>query len=102
MDDSTLHYHGGNPYSTKAHRNTDKNRDLFRLYRLLHERYPGGLTSDEAEVLTGMLHQTCSARFTDMKRYFWIEHCGTRPTRTGNLAGVWRVIKDEDQQGEQT
>ena len=95
MIDTTSGYHGGDPYSDKANRSLDKNRDLYRLYRLLYERHPGGLTCDEAERITGMSHQTCSARFTDMKRYVWIEHCGSRPTRTGNLAGVWRVIREE-------
>ncbi len=95
MIDTTSGYHGGDPYSDRAHKRTEKSRDLYRLYMLLRERHPGGLTSDEAEVLTGMSHQTCSARFTDMKRYLWIEHCGSRLTRTGNLAGVWRIRKDD-------
>lgn len=99
IDDTTSNYHGGDPYSRRANRRTDKSRDIQRLYRLLYERYPGGLTSDEAEVITGMVHQTCSARFTDMKRYAWIEQCGSRPTRTGNVAGVWRVIKAEGGHG---
>ena len=93
-DDITRNRHGGNEYSEAANRHTDKNRDLNRLYFLLLARYPGGVTAQEASDLTGMPYTTCSARFTDMKKYEWIEHCGTRLTHTGNTAGVWRVIKE--------
>jgi len=96
-DDTTYSRHRGNTYSNEANRHTDKERDLYRLYQLVFSRHPDGLTAEEASDLTGMPYTTCSARFTDMKRYVWIEHCGSRPTHTGNAAGVWRVIKDDDQ-----
>jgi hypothetical protein len=93
MMDITRNRHGGNEYSDAAHRRTEKERDLYRLYHLMFSRYPDGLTADEASILTGMPYTTCSARFTEMKSYVWIEHCGSRTTRTGNPAGVWRTIR---------
>jgi hypothetical protein len=95
MMDITHGRHGGNHYSTRAHKRTDKVRDLYRLYNLMFSHWPDGLTAEEASTLTGMPYTTCSARFTEMKTYHWIEHCGSRPTRTENLAGVWRVVKED-------
>jgi len=95
-DDTTRAYHGDNPYSSVASERTDKERDLRRIYFALVACHPEGMTSDECEILLGIPHQTCSARFTDMKRYGWVEWCGTRKTRTGSPAGVWRVTKEED------
>jgi hypothetical protein len=94
--DTTYNRHGGNTYSSEANKHTNKERDLYRLYYLMFSRWPDGLTAEEASGITGMPYTTCSARFTDMKRFDWIEHCGSRPTRTGNLAGVWRTIKDDE------
>jgi hypothetical protein len=96
MTDITRNRHRGNDYSNAAHQRTNKERDLYRLYALLFSRNPGGLTAQEASDLSGMPYTTCSARFTEMKKYSWIEHCGTRLTRTGNTAGVWRTIRGND------
>ncbi len=58
----------------------------------------GGLTCDEAEQLTGLPHQSCSARFTALKRrgvLVWRpnpdkpEKPIKRPTRSGRDARVW-------------
>jgi hypothetical protein len=92
-DDITANYHRGNPYSEAAQQRTKRNKagDLIRILKVLFE-YPRGLTCDEVEVLLGMRHQTCSARFTDMKKFNWIVKCGSRLTRTGSPAGVWRAV----------
>jgi hypothetical protein len=95
-DDITQNRHGGNEYSEAANRRTNKERDLYRLYFIMFDRYPEGLTAEEASDLTGMPYTTCSARFTEMKKYVWIEHCGTRLTHTGNTAGVWRILKEAE------
>lgn len=51
-----------------------------------------GLTSDECEVLLGMPHQTCSARFTELKNSRHIQWAGkTRMTRQGRQARVYRA-----------
>ena len=93
MTDITRNRHRGNEYSAAAHRRTNKERDLYRLYALLFSRNPGGMTAQEASDETGMPYTTCSARFTEMKKYDWIEHCGSRMTHTGSPAGVWRTIR---------
>lgn len=53
-----------------------------------------GATSDEAEVALGLPHQTCSARFKDLKDAGKIETLGeVRKTRTGSRAIVYVVTK---------
>ena len=99
-DDITRHYHGGNEFSRAANERTrtrkDDNIERIKEFVLGAKE---GRTCYEAEVELGMLHQTCSARFTDLKTE---EHgCflkplmgedgkqTARPTDTGSLAGVW-------------
>lgn len=96
-DDITYRKHGGNEFSNAANQSTDKDRDLQRIYRLLHSIYPNGLTADEVAARFGMLSQTCSARFSEMKYYGWLEKCGVRNTRSGRPAGVWRITKEDEE-----
>ena len=84
--DITRRYHRGNPRSTEAHEDT-KVRKLRDQMRIL--RHPNGLICDEAEVLLNMSHQTCSARFSEMKAKGWIAPTGERRlTRSGSYADV--------------
>jgi hypothetical protein len=88
-DDITRNYHGGNPQSAAANRRTRKNRDRARIYAFLYRRASLGATCDEAEVALDMTHQTCSARFSDMKRdEVIIETNERRLTRSGSWAAV--------------
>lgn len=51
-----------------------------------------GATCDECEVVTGLLHQNCSARVRDLVLSGYIEDSGQRrPTRTGRAARVYVV-----------
>ncbi|MCA1452171.1 hypothetical protein I6F35_02940 [Bradyrhizobium sp. BRP22] len=88
-DDIIANYHGGHSRSVEAREATKprKNTDYLRILALLHQR-PAGLTCDEAEILLGMRHQTCSARFSDMKRKGWLVTRGKRRTRSGCSADV--------------
>jgi hypothetical protein len=89
-DDVTANFHGGNARSVEAHESTigRKDADFLRILELLRD-HPDGLTCDEAERLLAMSHQTCSARFADMKRRGWISPNGPkRPTRNGCNADV--------------
>ncbi len=53
-----------------------------------------GASCDEAEVALGLPHQTCSARFKDLKDEGQIETLGeVRRTRTGSRAIVYIVSK---------
>lgn len=65
----------------------------------------GGVTCDEAEVLTGTIHQSMSAAFNHLKAVGVIETFGpTRRTRTGSMAEVYRlalVAKDRAQPEQQ-
>jgi predicted ArsR family transcriptional regulator len=80
--------HGGDAQSQAANRLTDKGRDRARILE-----YLAGVTDatcDEAEAALGMNHQTCSARFSELKREGIL--CATgrrRPTRHGCLAQAW-------------
>ena len=90
MNDITSNYHHGNPRSVQAHKRTARNklRDQLRIIKLL-EGYPLGLICEEAEILLNMRHQTCSARFSEMKRDGLLVLTGEqRETSTGSPADV--------------
>jgi hypothetical protein len=90
-DDITRNYHGGNPRSAEAHEDTRRRklRDQLRILQLM-AKFPEGLTCDEAEIFLNMSHQTCSARFADMKKKGWLLPTGQqRLTRSGSKADVF-------------
>lgn len=66
---------------------------LSRLKQLIFEYVkscgPAGATCDDAEVALGLAHQTCSARFRELKQVQLIVQAGRRPTRSGRAADVW-------------
>lgn len=82
--------HRGNAQSAAANLVTDKSRDRARI--LAHLRTVTDATCDEVEIALSMNHQTCSARFTELKASREIvEGEGKRPTRTGCKAQSWRA-----------
>lgn len=91
MFDVTANYHRGNPQSRAAHDSivSSKDQQRGRIMALLKLR-PAGLTCDEAEVLLGMRHQSCSARFSELKRDGLIAPDGTRATRSGRFAAIYK------------
>jgi hypothetical protein len=100
MNDITSNYHHGNPRSVQAHKRTTRNklRDQLRITKLL-EGYPRGLICEEAEILLNMRHQTCSARFSEMKRDGWLVLTGEqRKTSTGSPADVHALPRFMPQQ----
>ena len=84
-------HHGGNAQSTAANAKTNKTRDAARILALLEA--VGASTCDDVEMALGMSHQTCSARFSDLKRAGLIEPTAKQKTRTGCLAMAWRKVK---------
>jgi hypothetical protein len=89
--DPTRNYHRGNPQSDAAHRSIigDKARMRAVVVRAVQEAGSAGRTSDEIEVLTGMPHQTVSARLTEAKALGEVVTNGQRrPTRSGRSAAV--------------
>jgi hypothetical protein len=67
-DDITRNYHGGHPLSEIANQTTNKSRDALRIIRYVATCGARGSTSDQCEEAIGMQHQTCSARFSDLKK----------------------------------
>lgn len=54
---------------------------------------PLGLTCDELERISGMTHQTASARVVGLKKRNRVEDSGReRKTRSGRPATVWRIV----------
>jgi hypothetical protein len=61
-----------------------------RVYELIEMAGQVGRTCDELEAATGLVHQTCSARVTELKHAGRIVDSGLRRrTRTGRGATVW-------------
>ena len=55
---------------------------------------PWGTTCDGAEIVLGLSHQTCSARFTALSKRGEIVDSGERkPTRSGRKAIIWAIPK---------
>lgn len=53
-----------------------------------------GLTCDAAEVVTGLAHQTCSARFRGLEQRGLLRRTELRrPTRSGRQASVYTVAE---------
>jgi hypothetical protein len=82
--------HGGNTNSLEANRTTDKARDIAAVLRFM--RSVPDATCDEVEVALNMKHQTCSARFCDLKRCGHIRPTVRRPTRSGCMAQAWAIV----------
>lgn len=66
-----------------------------RVLKYIESQGLRGATCDEAEVATGLSHQTCSARFnelnkkTDQHGLEIVWSGATRPTRSGRLARIY-------------
>ena len=82
--------HGGNAESVAANKGANKYGDCKTVLCLLSSH---DYTCEEAEEVTGMSHQTCSARFADLKRLGLIEPTTRRKTRSGRWAMAWRNVK---------
>lgn len=86
--------HGGNPESIAAHAKTKKSRDRWAVTEALYLAASRGATCDELEVATGISHQTCSARCSELLAIQWIyrkplrNSYERRKTRTGRYAAV--------------
>lgn len=95
-DDVTANYHRGNPYSVEAHESIKAAKEAGQrlVRRMLEETYRAdGLSCDEFEVITGMIHQSASARFSELKRDGVIVEITKRPTRRGRAAAVFGLVR---------
>jgi len=88
--------HKGNEESVKANAKPDKHRQRALIMSILErEGYTGRMTCDAIEEITGLPHQSCSARISELKRDGLIHKIGTRPTRSGCQAAVYAKSKPE-------
>ncbi len=62
-----------------------------RVYMAVEtQHYTSGITCDEVEVMSGISHQTVSARIRELAKAGRIKDSGrVRPTRSGRNAVVW-------------
>ncbi len=86
--------HGGNVNSRAANVLTDKARDTAAIIAFLR-RVPDA-TCDEVEVALSMKHQTCSARFSDLKKGTLLLPTQRRPTRSGCMAQAYTLSNKEE------
>lgn len=83
--------HGVNQQSQAANARTNKQRDAAKIMAFIESS--GSATCDEAEAILVISHQTCSARFSDLKRAGLIEPTVRRKTRSGCTAMAWRKVE---------
>jgi len=89
--DITENYHGGAETSVSAHASTSAEHRAATCRRILDRIAiaPEGITADELEGNLGMLHQSCSARISELLAAGAIRHSGKRKTRTGRMARIY-------------
>lgn len=64
---------------------------IFMAIRLAYMRGSTGLTADQVQQQTGLSHQSCSPRITQLRDEGWIEASwDRRETRSGREAVVWK------------
>ena len=85
-------YHSGNAQSVEAHESIIPLKLILRgrILALAARRGSYGITCDEAEIALDMTHQSCSARFSELKRDGGMtitDSC--RKTRSGRNASVF-------------
>jgi hypothetical protein len=83
--------HKNNPESVAAHQTATKGREKAKNAIQGHLRLSNGLSRESLEQLTGLSHQTCSARLAEMRQDGQIVKCGTTKTRSGCSASLYRI-----------
>jgi len=95
--DITRRKHKGNKYSIAAFQSTPGQKRVkaeMLIRELMISIGPKmGVTSSEASIELGMPSQTCSPRFSDMKRKGELHQVGERPTPRGKMAGAWTLVR---------
>jgi hypothetical protein len=90
--DITSNFHGGERCSEEA--NVDvtpfKSNQRWLVLKMVVAYSPdAGISSDEVERITGMKHQTCGARMTELKADGLIYRIGYGKTRSGCRCGLY-------------
>ena len=95
--DICYNYHKGNKCSIEANKIAHKGKEnnKQRVINAIRQSWYGrevGLTCEQIEQVTGISHQTCSARLSELKRECKIKIVGTRKTKSGSPASVYQAI----------
>ncbi len=61
----------------------------LRVFTFIQQSGIDGMTCDEVEMLSGLSHQTASARINELAKIRAIVPGGRRQTRSGRQAMVW-------------
>lgn len=83
--------HVNNPNSVQANKIARKGKIGTREVILRELRMLRQLTCEEIEAVTGISHQSCSARLSELRREGKIKIVGERKTRSGSPASVYQV-----------
>lgn len=91
--DITRNRHRDNPESIEAYESLEPGslaRMRGEIYVWVRARgYPRGATGDEIQIATGYLHQTTSARISELRKLgYLVPTAERRPTRSGRNARV--------------
>jgi len=99
MEDITRNYHNGNRHSVEAFMSThpsSREAARLRIVRCLYQSGPA--MSQQLEDRLGMVHQSCSARLSELHQLNWLVEVGTGRTNSGSSACIHgiRGIHDQD------
>jgi hypothetical protein len=94
--------HGGEYFSENANEGTAPVREIQRGRIIAYFETVKDSTCEEAEKALSLRHQTCSARFSELKRdgmitavFIQKDQRAYRLTGSGKEAGVYRLVKTE-------
>lgn len=80
--------HGGNEFSKQANKLCNKEAQKAKILEALKGKV---MTCQDLEDLTGLSHQSCSARISEAKRDKQISVCGKGLTRSGSGCAVYSL-----------
>lgn len=83
--------HRGNEQSIAANKAAKKSTERQQILEILNFGN-ANLTCEDLEKVSGISHQSCSARISELKRDGLIVKIGTRPTKSGCQAAVYKAV----------
>jgi hypothetical protein len=97
-EDITQNFHKGNPRSIEAHESVreKKLKQQVRIMKHLFAQGSRGATCDETEIALNMPHQSCSARFSELKAGDHIVAKDKRKTRNWRDADVFVINREKE------
>ncbi len=86
--DICANHHKGNEQSQAANLKVRKAAQRLTIIEFFKS---GNWTCEEVEEMSGLTHQSCSARISELKRDLVIIQDGARRTRSGCLAAIYKL-----------